>query len=103
MSKPLVITVPHRFTKQEARARIDGGLGQIRSQLSGFASSVEDQWNGDRLDFRLKVMGQSVTGAIEPLDQEVRIEVHLPGVLGWLGKKLGGRIRQSASLLLDRK
>jgi hypothetical protein len=29
--------------------------------------------------------------------------VHLPGVLGWLGQKLGGRIRQSASLLLERK
>ena len=103
MSKPLVVTVPHRYSKEEARARIEGGLGQIRSQLSSFASSVEDRWNGDRLDFRLKVMGQSVTGAIEPLDQEVRIEVHLPGVLGWLGQKLGGRIRQSASLLLERK
>ena len=78
MSKPLVVTVPHRHSRAEARARVASGLGQVKGQLAGFVTAIEDRWDGDRMDFRLTAMGQAVSGVIEVLDEAVRIEVHLP-------------------------
>ena len=103
MPKPLVVEIPHQFTRQEAKRRIQDGLGQIRSQLASFATSVEDSWDGDRMDFRVAAVGQTVTGRIEVLDQSVRVEIELPWVLSMLAKKIQGRIQQQAMLLLEKK
>jgi hypothetical protein len=32
----------------------------------------------------------------------VRIELQLPGVLGWLGEKVGRRIQRQAALMLEK-
>jgi putative polyhydroxyalkanoate system protein len=103
MPKPLVVDIPHQFTRQEAKSRIQNGIGQIRSQLAGFTTSVEDSWNGDQMDFRVVAAGQTVTGRIDVLDQSVRVEVHLPWVLSMLAQKVRGRIERQANLLLDKK
>jgi putative polyhydroxyalkanoate system protein len=103
MRKPLVVDIPHQYTRQEAKSRIQNGVGQIRAQLAGFATSVEDSWVGDQMDFRVAAVGQTVTGKIEVLDQSVRVEVHLPWMLAMVAQKLRGRIEQQASLLLEKK
>jgi putative polyhydroxyalkanoic acid system protein len=103
MRKPLVVDIPHQFTRQEAKRRIQNGLGEIRSQLAGFATSVEDQWNEDQMDFRVAAVGQTVTGRIEVLDHSVRVEVYLPWVLSMIAERVRGRIQRQASLLLEKK
>lgn len=103
LSRPLVVDIPHQFTRQEAKSRIQNGIGQIRSQLAGFTTSIEDSWNGDQMDFRVAAVGQTVTGRIEVLDHSVRVEVHLPWVLSMLAQKIRGRIEQQATLLLEKK
>jgi len=42
MRKPVVVTVPHQLGKQEAKRRLQSGMGQVRAQLSGIGASVED-------------------------------------------------------------
>jgi putative polyhydroxyalkanoate system protein len=103
MAKPLVVTVPHSLGKEGAKARLQGTMGHVRQQLSSFASRVEEEWNGDRMDFHLAALGQSVTGTIEVLDDVVRLEVLLPGLLSMLAGRIGTRIRDQAQLLLTRK
>lgn len=99
MSEPLGMTILHRLSRQEAKSRIQNGFGQVRSQFPGF----EDHWTDDRMDFRLVAVGQTVTGRIDVLDDNVRIEVNLPGLLGWFGRAIGQRIRHQASLMLEKK
>src|SRR5919199_3980198 len=103
MSKPLVVTVPHELGRQEVKNRLQNGMGQLRSQLAPFASSIEESWTGDRLDFRLVTLGQTITGAIDVLDDSVRIEVHLPWILSLIAEKLKGRIRQQGIAMLEKK
>jgi uncharacterized protein YpmS len=103
MPQPLTVEVPHQFTKEEAKSRIQDGMSQVRAQLSAFVTSIEDRWTEDQMDFRLIAVGQTVTGRIEVFDNSVRIEVHLPWILSVLGERIRGRIRQQATLMLEKK
>jgi hypothetical protein len=103
MSKPLVATVSHELGRRQAKQRIESSLDDIRSHLSAFATSVEGQWTGDCLDFRLIALGQAISGRIEVFEELVRIEVVLPGMLGFLGGAISGRIRSHGMKLLEKK
>lgn len=99
MAEPLVITISHRMTKDEAKARLQSGFGQFRAQFPG----LEERWSEDRMEFRLGAFGQSVTGHIDVLADAVRIELQLPGLLGWFGRTIGRRLGQHVTLLLEKK
>jgi len=103
MSKPFVATVSHELGRHAAKQRIVASLDQIRAQLSGFASAVEETWTGDRLDFRLTALGRSISGHMDVLDDAVRIEIGLPGILGFLGGKISSRVHEFGLKLLTKK
>lgn len=102
-SKAVVVTIPHDLGRQGARRQIEQGLVQIRSQLHGKVATVEEQWAGDRLDFRVSAVGQTVTGFIDVMEQEVRVEVMLPWILATIAQKLGAKIQHQGTLLLEKK
>jgi hypothetical protein len=99
MSKPFVATVSHQLTRQEAKSRLQNGLGRIRTLFPNF----EEQWTGDQMDFRVAAMGQTVTGRIEVLDDSARIEVYLPAVLAWFGTRIGRQLTRQTALMLEKK
>jgi hypothetical protein len=107
MPKPVIVTIPHRLTKSEARERLRSGFGRIRSQLQaqfvGKLASIEDQWTEDRMEFRAVALGQTVTGRFDVLDDAVRVEVDLPWFLAALTETLRTRIRQEGTRLLEKK
>ena len=103
MSKPVVVTIEHRSTRQAVRTRLEESLGQIRGQLAPFVNVVDEQWSGDELQFRLAGLGQTIAGSIAIDDRLVRIEVLLPGLLGAFGRALAHRIERQGTLLLEKK
>jgi hypothetical protein len=103
MSKPIVVIINHQSTKVEVKGKLRNGMGQIRSQLAPFVSSIEERWKGDVLEFRMAAGGQAVTGSIDVDETHVRVEVILPGLLGVLGQIIASRIRQQGMLLLEKK
>jgi hypothetical protein len=101
MSKPLTITIPHQLGKAEARRRIEEGFGKIEQQLSGGGkASVDKSWDGDRMTFSALAMGQSITGALEVLEDSIRMDIVLPGILGMLAGKVRDRVQKEGQLLL---
>ena len=102
MAKPLVMTISHELGKEEAKRRLQNGVGQMRAQLAPLTSSLDHQWMEDRLSFHMVVLGQRIAGHIDVLEETVRVELQLPGVLGWLGEKIGRRIQRQASLMLEK-
>jgi hypothetical protein len=100
--EPLAITISHRLGRDEAKRRLDGGLGHIREQLAAFVSSLDYTWTDYRLDFSVTAMRQGINGRIDVEDRIVRLEIHLPLFLRMVANKITERVRLQAALLLDK-
>ena len=103
MSRPLVVTVSHQLSRQEVKSRLQGNMERIHAQLAPYTSAVESQWTDNRMGFRIAAVGQTVTGHVEVLDDAVRVEVHLPWMLSWLGNAIGDRVRRQGKLMLTKE
>jgi putative polyhydroxyalkanoate system protein len=103
MAQPLTVTIPHQLGRAEARRRIDEGLAQFLSQIGGVAQNYRQAWTGDRMDFSAQVVGQTLSGAIQVLDDAARVELVLPGLLGLMAGKIKGRLQREGQLLLEKR
>jgi hypothetical protein len=103
MNAPLVVSLPHRLSKQEALRRLQNGLLNARTNFSHLLSIDEQAWYGDRLTFRVRALGQSATGTIEVFEDQLRLEVMLPWLLAKLTERLVPAIRKEGTLLLEKK
>jgi putative polyhydroxyalkanoate system protein len=99
MSKPVVVNIPHELGRAEAKRRIEEGAGRLTSQI-GAVGELEKQWQGDVLHFSLQAIGQTVTGIIEVMEREVRLEVRLPGIFAMIAGKVKGRLKEQGQILL---
>ena len=103
MSKPLTVSLPHALGREEAKKRIQQGMGQAQATLGTGLAKIEAPWTGDRMDLNLGVMGQTVTGHVEVLDDTVRLEVQLPWALRLFAEKAKGVIESQGRLMLEKK
>ena len=104
MAKPIIINIPHQLGAAEARRRLETGLEQLASQIpGGDAARFTQSWAGDTLNFSALAMGQAITGAVNVLDDHVRLDVVLPGMLGMIAGKIKGELQKRGQLLLEKK
>jgi hypothetical protein len=103
MSKPLVVSIPHRLGRDEAAHRLKSGLGSVRANFGQLFSVEEEIWSGEHLDFRVSALGQSATGTIDVADDHVVLEVALPWLLAKLAEAAQPLIRKQGTLILERK
>src|ERR1700722_15676520 len=101
MPAPLVITIEHNTTRAEAKARLEQSLGRIRAEVAPYVGTIEQDWRGDAVFFQVAALGQRVSGSIEVEDCAYRVTVALPGMLGFLGRVLAPRIRDTGTKLLS--
>jgi Putative polyhydroxyalkanoic acid system protein (PHA_gran_rgn) len=87
MSKPLLLTIPHRLGKDEAVRRMKSGLGSVRTNFGQVLSVQEESWTGDHLQFRVSALGQVAAGTIEVTETDVHLQVILPWLQGDRVKK----------------
>jgi putative polyhydroxyalkanoate system protein len=102
MSSPISVDLPHNLGKEEARRRMEGGTGKLKEHIPG-AADVQSSWQGDRLTLAIKAMGQEVTAHVDVADTVVRVEVMLPGMLGFFGKQIEGLLRKQGAQMLEDK
>lgn len=104
MAKPLIVDIPHELGRDEARRRIETGTDQAKAMLakSGVAVSTMT-WTGDRLDFKVSALAQSVDGSIDIGAESVRVEVRLPLLLALFAQKIQKSLGKEGNLLLTKK
>ena len=102
MSQPLLVLIPHRLGRSEARRRLDSGVGRLRSELNALLSELDYRWEGDTLNFAASAMWQRITGRIEVLDDVVRIEIDLPWIMQLLRDTVAKQVRGRGVALLER-
>jgi len=101
-TEPVTVTISHRLGRDEAKRRIDSGLGTIRNDLAQFVKSLDYTWEDHRLDFRGTAMFQTITGRIEVYDEFVKVELGLPRLLHMVAKTIAGRIEKTGAALLEK-
>jgi hypothetical protein len=102
MSKPITVTLSHELGREAARERIRSGFDSAGSALGG-AFKIEQAWAGDVMTFTARAVGQIVSGKLEVRDKDVVIEVVLPGLLAGLANRISSKMKQKATLLLEKK
>jgi len=102
MSRPVVVTIPHRLSRQEAVRRLKTGFSNVRSSFGQGFVVVKDEWAGDHLDFRASLLGQTTTGSVDVADDHVRLEVQLPWVLALLADKAKALVQREGRLMLEK-
>lgn len=100
-SEPITVTISHRLGRDEAKRRIDSGLGSIRKDIAQFVRSLDYDWDGYTLNFRASAMMQTITGRLEIYEEFIRVELALPRLLHLLAKTVAGQIEQRGSALLQ--
>jgi hypothetical protein len=103
MSKPVVVSIPHRLGKEEALSRLKSGFGRARSHFSQILTIEEEVWSDDHLQFRVRSLGQVASGTIDVAHDHVRLEVTLPWLLAAFAEKIAPAIRKEGTLLLEKK
>ncbi len=103
MTKPFVVSIPHRLGRNEAVRRLKAELGDVRAHYSSLFTVQQESWSGDHLDFRIAALGQSASGSIDVAEDYVTLQVFLPWLLAKLAEALQPLVRKEATLLLEKK
>lgn len=102
MSEPLVVTIPHQLGKDEALRRVKPALGKA-SQSFPLLQVEEEAWSGDRMQFRVRALGQTAAGTVQIGDASVRLEVTLPWLLHRFATTVQQTIAGRGRILLEKK
>jgi len=100
--QPLVVSIPHKLGRQEAKRRVDAGVSRLGPELGAIVGGLDYSWNADTLNFRAAAMWQTITGRIEVLDDTVRVEIDLPWMMRLLGDTITKRVRGRALAMLEK-
>ena len=102
MAEPLVITIPHKLGKEEALRRIRPALGKASQNFP--ALKVEEEvWSNERMDFRVRALGQVAAGNVQVAEDNVRLEVTLPWLLHKFAVAVQKTISGQGRVLLEKK
>jgi len=102
MSRPVVVTIPHKLGKDEAKRRLQAGFANVRSSVGETFVVLKDAWREDHLDFEASLLGQSTTGMVDVANDHVRLEVQLPWVLAVLANKAKVLVEKQGRLMLEK-
>jgi hypothetical protein len=103
MSAPFVVSIPHRLGKDEAVRRLKSGLGNASANYGHVFAVEEEIWTGDRLQFRIRALGQVASGTIDVAEQYVTLQVFLPWLLAKIAAAIQPLVRKEGTLLLEKK
>ena|SRR5690349_3819701 len=100
MSQPIQVDLPHKLGKEEARRRIAANVHKLKDHIPGGAD-VQSAWAGDQLRLDIGAMGQTVSAAIDVLEDKVHLQVLLPGMLGMFSGVIQAALQKKGSVLLE--
>jgi hypothetical protein len=102
VAEPLVVTIPHKLGREEALRRIRPALGKA-SESFPVLKVEEEAWSGDRMDFRVRALGQVAAGNVQVADESVRLEVTLPWLLHKFAEVVQKTVTGRGQILLEKK
>jgi len=102
MSAPLIVSIPHGLGREEATRRLKAGLTRAATSVPVLTVD-EERWEGDRMVFRVRALGQAASGHLDVADDHVRLEVTLPWLLQRFADVAQRAIKSRGNLLLTKR
>ena len=102
MAEPLVVSIPHKLGKEEALRRVKPALSKA-SEGFPVLKVEEELWSGDRMDFRVRALGQVAAGNVEVGEDGVRLEATLPWLLHKFAEAVQKTISGRGRILLEKQ
>jgi len=102
MAAPLIVSIPHSLGQDEARRRLQSGLTRAASRVP-VLNVDEERWEGNRMSFRVRALGQAATGIVDVAEDRVRLEVTLPWLLQRFAEAAQKAIQQGGRVLLEKR
>jgi hypothetical protein len=102
MSAPLVVSIPHRLGREEARRRLKAGLTRAATSIPVLKVD-EERWEDNRMVFRVRALGQAAAGHLDVEEDHVRLEVMLPWLLQRFAEVAQVAIQNRGKLLLTKR
>lgn len=103
MTKPLVVSIPHKLGKAEAMRRVKEGFGTAQGKFRHLLAVEQQDWSDDGVAFHVRAIGQTAKGTIDFGEDSVCLKVELPWLLARLAETVQKVIRKEGTLLLERK
>ena len=103
MTTPIKVDLPHRLGAQEAKRRLQNGIGTLKDHIPGGAAEVTATWRDQRMNLEVRAMGQDVRATVDVEESKVRLEVLLPPMLAFLAKPIEALLRRQGEALLEDK
>jgi len=100
MRKPIVVTVPHRLGRDEAKRRLVDGLQHVSEQIAAERASLEYAWEEYRINFSVAALRMRLDGYTVVEDEFIRISIYLPFLLRMLADPIAIRVENNTQLLL---
>jgi hypothetical protein len=94
------VTIPHKFTKDEAMSRVKLALTDAKKKLEGQGSIDEERWEGDTLHFAVSGQGQNISGTLTVTDKEFDLYAKLPLMLKLFEGRIEAAIKEQAGKML---
>ena len=95
------VRLPHQLEKAEIRRRLEERKDEIVDYFPEGMASLDSRWKGeDHMDFVVGIAGQRINGSVDIADDHVVIDVNLPLILSFIGKKVEDSVRNEGTRLL---
>jgi hypothetical protein len=98
---PIVVVVPHRHGKAEATRRLKAAIADAQIREAAKFKIAEEKWDGDRLSFRIALLGLPCIGTIDVGDDNARAEVKLSWYQSHMTKPAEAFIQQQGLQILS--
>ena len=102
MPGPLIVSIPHSLGREQATHRLQNGLSRAASHVPVLKVD-EERWDGNRMVFRVRALGQAANGHVDVEADHVKVEVTLPFLLQRFAEMAQAAIRDRGKLLLTKK
>lgn len=103
MTKPIRVDLPHRLGAQEAKRRLQNGIGSLKDHIPGGSAEVSATWQDERMNLLVRAMGQDVRATIDVEETRVRLEVQLPPMLSFLATPIEALLKRKGTEMLEDK
>jgi hypothetical protein len=99
----LTVLIPHHLGRDEALRRIKSGLEHVEQQFRSVFQVQEQTWTGSMLQFKVRALGQSISGTIDVEDRQVKLDIVLPWIIARLAAAIRRVAKSQGTKLLEKK